>query len=366
METLIPNAWFDGMSLWLLFVIAAIAVAFLIKGADMLVEGASGIAYRFGLSKIVVGATIVSLGTTSPECAVSVTAAWAGNPGLALGNAIGSIVADTALIFGLGCVLVVLPADKFVLTRQGWAQFGSAVLLAALCYGSYVISPEDAVLSRWAGVLLCVLLVGYMWISVHWSRQHPENEPFTQHDDMAGTPMTASVEVDAKNHAAWRLISTGVIGLIVVLLASRVMVCTMDEVATQLGVPEIVIAATLVALGTSLPELVVGMASIYKGHRELLVGNVIGADVLNVLFVVGAASAFSPEALPLVDTTAGGEPSYVLLTILLPVMLITLLLFRVLIFKASAQGHFSRWMGIPLLLMYAAFVLLQIRLGISH
>ncbi len=365
METLIPDSLFDDRAKWLLLLIAAIAVAFLIKGADMLVEGASGIAYRFGLSKVVVGATIVSLGTTSPECAVSVTAAWAGNPGLALGNAVGSIVADTALIFGLGCVLVVLPADKFVLTRQGWAQFGSAVLLAALCYLSYVLSPEDAALGRWAGILLIVLLGVYMYMSVRWSREHPENEPFSQHPDMAGTPMTASVEVDPGRHAAWRLVSTGVIGLLVVLFASRVMVGTMDEFATQVGVPEVIIAATLVALGTSLPELVVGMASIYKGHRELLVGNVIGADVLNVLFVVGAAAAFSPKALPLVDTT-GPEPSYIFLTLLLPVMLGILLLFRVLIFRAVAKGEFSRWMGIPLLLLYAVFVLLQVKLGISH
>ena len=98
--------------------------------------GASGLAYRFGISKVIVGATVVSLGTTSPECAVSVMAAWSGEPGLALGNAIGSIIADTGLIFGLGCMIAVLPADRFVLSRQGWVQFGSAALLALLCYGA--------------------------------------------------------------------------------------------------------------------------------------------------------------------------------------------------------------------------------------
>ena len=120
MEHLSPAAWFVGEPQWMLLLLTAVAVAVLIRGADWLVEAAAGIAYRFGISKVIVGATIIALGTTSPECAVSVVAAWSGEPGIALGNAIGSIIANSGLIFGLGCLIAVLPADRFVLRRQGW------------------------------------------------------------------------------------------------------------------------------------------------------------------------------------------------------------------------------------------------------
>ena len=133
MEHLIPHAWFQAQSQILLLVVLVASLAVVAKGADVLVEGAAGSAYRLGMPKVIVGATIVSLGTTSPEFAVSVMAAWSGDAGLALGNAVGSIIADTGLIFGLGCLLTVLPADRFVLSRPGWVPFGSAVLLAAIC-----------------------------------------------------------------------------------------------------------------------------------------------------------------------------------------------------------------------------------------
>ena len=160
MEHLIPSDWFIGRSQLFLLGVTVIAIAFLIRGADRLVDSASGIAYRFGISKVIVGATIVSLGTTSPECAVSVMAAWSGESGLALGNAIGSIIADTGLIFGVGCLMARLPADRFVLSRQGWLQFASGALLAGLCYGAWIVLGDAAILGRRVGVLLLGLLAG--------------------------------------------------------------------------------------------------------------------------------------------------------------------------------------------------------------
>ncbi|MEO0587243.1 MAG: hypothetical protein AAF078_06340, partial [Planctomycetota bacterium] len=124
LASLLPSSWFAGLSTWLLVLIGVVTMAMVIKGADWLVEGAAGIAGRLGMPQVVVGATIVSLGTTSPETAVSVLAAFSGNPGLAVGNGVGSIIADTGLIFGLGCLLASgLPADRYILVRQGWVQF---------------------------------------------------------------------------------------------------------------------------------------------------------------------------------------------------------------------------------------------------
>ena len=339
-EHLIPSAWFLGLSTLVLLLVAAASMAALVKGADWLVDGAAGLAYRFGMPKVIVGATIVSLGTTSPEAAVSVMAAWGGEPGLALGNAVGSIVADTGLIFGIGCLLTVLPADRFVLSRQGWVQFGSAFLLAAVCYGAYAIQGESALLGRWVGLLFLGLLVAYLFISVRWAKQHPSAQD--EHAAAAGHPLAM-------------LLGMIVVGLAIVIVSSHVLIESVSEVARQLSIPDVVIAGTLVAFGTSLPELVVGITSIRKKHPELLVGNVIGADVLNALFVIGASAAAAPLQIFDMEASVPG----IFLLVHLPAMLLILVLFRLFIFRAVRTGGFQRWMGWPLVLIYLAYVVLQ-------
>ena len=348
MEHLIPDSLVQGWSQWTLLLFGGAAVLLLAKGADWLVEGASGLAYRFGISKVIVGATIVSLGTTSPECAVSVMAAWSGQPGLALGNAIGSIIADTGLIFGLGCLLTVLPADRFVLSRQGWVQFGSGVLLAALCYGSYLVDGDAATLGRWVGLLLLALLVAYIWISIRWSRQHRFGEPYQIDEDADADRL--------KRLGGGLLVAYGALGLLLVLFSSRVMIVAVTELAEEhWHVPDVVIAGTLVALGTSLPELVIGLTSVLKGHKEILVGNIVGADILNVLFVVGASAAAAP--LPIVDQ--GARIPQIALLVHLPSMLAVLVLFRLFIWRSVAREEFRRWYGVPLLLLYAGYTVVQ-------
>ena len=348
MEYLIPQEWFVGLAQWMLLLITAVAAGVLIKGADWLVDGAAGLAYHLGIPKVIVGATVVSLGTTSPEAAVSVVAAWSGEPGLALGNAIGSVIADTGLIFGLGCLLVVLPADRFVLGRQGWVQFGSGALMAGLCYGSWWMLGDQAVLSRAVGVLLLGLLVAYLYYSVKWSREHPYGEPFQLHE-------SEDVETGAKRSVPV-LITFALLGLGVVILASRAMILSVTELAeVHWHVPKVVIAATLVALGTSLPELVIGITSIFKGHKELLVGNVIGADILNVLFVIGASASAAP--LPLLEH--GSRIPHLLFVLHLPTMLLILVLFRFFIHAACKTGSFKRWYGVPLIAIYLAYTVVQ-------
>jgi cation:H+ antiporter len=352
MEHLIPQTWFDPLTTGILLLITVGALALLIKAADWLVEGAAGLAYRFGISKIIVGATVISLGTTSPEAAVSVMAAWGGNPGLALGNAVGSIIADTGLIFGIGCLMVSLPADRYVLSRQGWIQFGAAMLLAAICYLAFWIDGDAATLGRGVGILMLVLLLVYMFISIRWSRQHPDIGKKTQTEDD---------EEEKAAHSVLFLVAIIAIGLTLVILASRLLICSVSVVAVRWGVPQVVIAATLVALGTSLPELVVGMTSIAKGHKELLLGNVIGADILNVLFVIGASA--SAASLPIVEV--GSSVPRIFLYLHLPTMVLILALFRVYIADAIGRGSFRRWFGLPLVLIYIAYVVAQFLLSVG-
>ncbi len=356
---MIPESWFGGLHWSALIGCVLVALVILTKAADWLVEGASGLAYRLGLPKVIVGATIVALGTTTPEFAVSVMAAWGGNAGLALGNAVGSVIADTALIFGLGCLMVALPADRYVLVRQGWVQFGSALILIVVCYGSFLVSGPDAFIGRGVGFLFILMLFGYLYVSIQWSKQHPEGEPFQTPEEVAQAADSIGVvpesEAARSSHSIAQLFGMVILGLVIVFVSSNFLINSVSELALQIGIPQVVIAATLVAFGTSLPELVVGITSVLKGHAELLVGNVIGADILNILFVIGASAAVSP--LPLLDPNA--RLPEIFLLVHLPSMLIVLILFRIFIYRAIQRERFDRWMGIPLIVLYVGYASVQ-------
>lgn len=365
MEHLIRPEWFEGLNWFFLLVIVAGAMTTLIKGADWLVAGASGIAYQIGIPKVIVGATIVSLGTTSPEAAVSVMAAWSGQAGLALGNAVGSIIADTGFIFGIGCLITVLPADRFVLNRQGWVQFFSGLALAITCYAAFVIQGDEAQINRIVGIIFLVALVAYLRVSIHWARKHPHDEPFVTPEEMEETVTELKEDPEVKSHGKAALAGLIIVGLVVVVFSSHILICAVTELAKQFHIPQVVIAATLVAMGTSLPELVVGITAIWKGHPELLVGNVIGADILNVLFVIGASAA----AIPLSIVEPGAAIPRIFLYVHLPTMLIVLVLFRFYIASAVRTGSFRRWFGAPLVMLYVVYVsvlLLTSGLGAGH
>ena len=341
-----PELPYSELSTWLLVTTTVISMALLIKGADLTVEGAAGLASRFRISEIIIGATIVSLGTTAPEATVSVVAAWKGNPGLALGNAVGSVIADTGLIFGLGCLMVALPADRYVLRRQGWVQFASAMLLACVCYITFDANGDAAQITRAMGILFLALLAIYMFISLRWSQKHTSRHT-----------LDSSVISQQKNKkiSGVTLSATLAIGLIIIIIASHILIGSGIVIAERIGVPEVVIAATFVAFGTSLPELATAIASLTKGRRELLVGNVIGADILNILFVIGASATVAP--LPIIDQAASIPAIFLYLH--LPTMVLMLISFRILIAIASRSGSFSRWMGVPLLVIYAGYLITQ-------
>jgi len=201
-------------------------------------------------------------------------------------------------------------------------------------------------------VLLLALLVGYLILSVRWSRRHRHGEPFQSDEED---------DVTRKRRAGLtRLLALGLAGLALVVGASRVMVLSVTELAeAHWHVPKVVVAATVVALGTSLPELVIGLASVLKGHLEILVGNVVGADILNVLFVVGASAVAAP--LPILEH--GARMPQIALALHIPTMLIVLALFRVFIAAASRSGRFSRWYGVPLVLLYLAYTVVGYVIG---
>jgi cation:H+ antiporter len=332
-----------GLSTPALLLIIVVSIALLSQGADWMIDGVVDLAQRTGLPKIVIGATVISLGTTLPEAFVSVMAAYMGNPGLALGNGVGSIIADTGLIFGLTCTLAVVPVNRFILNRTGWVQVGAATLLVLIALAILLTTPEGSEprLERWVGLLFLALLAGYLYITYSWAKQSGamglEEEEF-------GTEALRGLAL------CWLLV---IGGLVLVVAGARVLVPAASEIAARFGVPEDVIAATMVALGTSLPELMTAIAAVRKGHPEITVGNIVGADVLNCLFVIGAAATAAPLAIP---------PNFYYFHF--PAMLLILYSFRVFISMNSA-GTFRRWQGVWLLGIYGGYVFLQYALNLG-
>jgi len=324
-----------GVPILGLVVLIAATILVLSKGADWMIEGAVHLARRTGLPKIVIGATIISLGTTTPEAFVSVMAAWMGNPGLALGNGVGSIICDTGLIFGLTCLLATVPVNRYILNRTGWVQVGAATLLGILSAVALARAPEQPTLHRWVGFFFLTLLCAYMYITYSWARNGGEAASEEETTD------------DGRIAPLGKALAQCLGGLSLVVVAARVLIPSATELAGRMGVPDDVIAATMVAFGTSLPELMTAITAVRKGHPEITVGNIVGADVLNCLFVIGASAAARPLEIP---------PNFFLFHF--PAMLIILYSFRAFI-TMNRDGVFKRWQGAWLLGIYLTYLVLQ-------
>lgn len=317
-------------------IIASLGV--LAKAADWLVDEAVALSERSGIPKVVIGATIVSLGTTTPETAVSVAAAIGGSPGLALGNAVGSIICDTGLILGLAALIAPLRLDPTIVNRQGWIQFGAGILLIAACVPWS--SPASAMsaggnLPQPMGIVFLVLLGLYLWQSIRWARADQQQTLLEEHEEDVGAPLS--------------IIILKLIGAVaVVVVSAEVLIPAVSEAAMRMNIAESIIAATLVAFGTSLPELVTAITAARRGHGELAVGNIVGADILNVLFVAGTAAAVTPGGL---------YASAHFFSVLFPVMMSVLLVFRIGIFVSG--DSMKRPFGFVLLGAYAFYLVVS-------
>ncbi len=330
-----------GLPSWGLLVLIVVSIAVLSKSADWMIDGVVHLARRTGLPRIVIGATVISLGTTTPEAFVSVTAAWMGKPGLALANGVGSIICDTGLIFGLTAMIAAVPVNRFILNRTGWVQVGSATLLVLLSLAMLFLTPEPPTLPRWIGIFLLFLLAIYLYITYYWAKKGASADGMGETEESG--PATGMVKC--------LILILG--GLVLVILAARVMVPSAAELAHRIGVPEDVVAATIVAFGTSLPELMTAIAAIRRGHPEITVGNIVGADVLNCLFVIGAAAVAGPL-----------EIHSNFFRFHFPAMLVILYSFRLFI-SMNKDGKFKRWQGAWLLGIYLVYLVLQYSLNIG-
>ena len=311
----------------------AVGLVLLIKGGDWFVDGATGIARRFNLPDIIVGATVVSIGTTLPEVMVSVTGAMQGQGAMAYGNAIGSIICNTSLIAAISVACNPGPVNVKTMKMPVIFFFSSAALY---CMAAYVLGEFP----QWLGFVLLAIFVVYMLITVRQGLKNPSEA----HEEE---------EEGGKPKQLWQELLLLVGGAAVFAVGADLLVDNGTFIAQELGVPETVIALTFVALGTSLPELVTTITSLRKGHASLGIGNVIGANIFNLVLVSGASVALAPFKVPVGKLLMGQNASLVLD---IPVMLGVMLLLTV---PALTTKKLHRWQGIALLCIYAAFCLFQ-------
>lgn len=317
----------------LLFILGLIL---LIKGGDWFVDGATGIAHRFHVPEILIGATVVSIGTTLPEVMVSATSAFGGHGEIAYGNAIGSIICNTSLIAALTIAIRPSSVDKKALRTPVMFFFASAAVYVAVAYisGSF---------SRIFGILLLLVFTSYMIITVAGAKK--------------SSVITASVsEETAEIESSGKLIKNIVlliVGAVLIAFGSDLLVDNGTIIAKEMGVPEAVIALTFVALGTSLPELVTAVTALLKGHGALSLGNIIGANLFNLVLVSAVSSVVNPYKIPSGTLIAGINSS---LVVDIPVMLGVMCLLCI---PALCTGKLKRWQGITLLVIYAGFCTLQ-------
>ncbi|MEL6615289.1 MAG: calcium/sodium antiporter [Bacteroidota bacterium] len=301
----------------------------LIGGAEALVRGAAALALRFGITPLVVGLTVVAFGTSSPELMVSVKAAIGGNGPVALGNVVGSNIANLGLIVGVSASLSPLAVDRRLLTRDMPVMIGSMLLLCAFLLNG-VLGPTEGV------ILTCGIVLYTVW-GITSSRRE------TKAARASADELPTDVQ-DALDAPTWRVVLNVVfvaLGLALLIIGAGWLVDGAVAAAQQLGVSEAVIGLTLVAIGTSLPELATTIVAAIRGHGEIALGGAIGSNVFNVLGVIGPAAVAAPIA------SEGIEWS--VLAIMLAMAVLTA-------FFLSTGGKTRRWEGAVLLAAYAGYL----------
>ena len=311
----------------LLFIVGLLC---LIKGGDWFVDGATGIARRFHVPELLIGATVVSIGTTLPEVMVSTTSALTGHGEIAYGNAIGSVICNAALIAAITVAVRPGKVDPKSLRTPVAFFFVAAAFYAGVAYttGSF---------TRPVGLILLAMFVAYIVCNVLAMKNAPAPEE----------------EEQAEECSFAKELGLLAIGAVLIAVGADLLVDNGTLIAQALGVPESVIALTFVALGTSLPELVTAITSLAKGHGALSLGNVIGANVFNLVLVSGVSVTLAPFTIPQNSMLFGHNASLVLE---FPVMFAVMLLLTL---PALIKGKLSRPQGIALLCIYAAFCAVQ-------
>ncbi len=256
------------MDFLLQLVLLIVGFVMLIKGADWFVEGAAGIARKFGIPQLVVGLTIVAMGTSAPEAAVSITAALKGNAGISIGNVVGSNIMNIFVILGLSAVIIAIAIQESTIKYEiPYLLFISIVFLIMGYTGGTITLLEGIVL--WA---LFILYLAYLF----------------------RLAKKGSDEEEEENRSPLFLLLSGIVGAVIIVWGSNITVDSATAIAKMIGLSESFIGLTIVALGTSLPELVTSVTAAKKGNADIAIGNIVGSNIFNILFVIGTTALIIP------------------------------------------------------------------------
>ena len=312
----------------------------LIKGGDWFVDAATSIAKRFHLPELLIGATVVSIGTTLPEVMTSAIGAASGSGAMAYGNAIGSIICNTSLIAATTIAIKPAKADRRSLIFPVCFFFGA---MAFYALNAYIFGKFDL----WMGLVLLAGFVAYMIINVINMKKNPTEE---QHDEELSE---IDEPVDDSKLGLLKDIGMLVVSALVIAVGADLLVDNAIIIAEKLNVPQTIISLTIVALGTSLPELVTAITSLMKGHGALSLGNIIGANIFNLVLVSGAAISINPFDVPADATFMGNNAS-----LIFDIPLVFLVM-GIMTIPTIIKGKLQRWQGISLLCLYFAYCALQ-------
>ncbi|TNB47315.1 calcium/sodium antiporter [Martelella lutilitoris] len=290
-------------------------------GAEWLVSGAVATARRIGISPLIASLVIVGFGTSLPELLVSVRAALTGAPGIALGNVVGSNIANILLIVGISAIIFPIAGWDRSVRRDAATMVASAVILLFLV--------QYQVIDRIAGVVLLAILALYLLRTYMWARR-------------TGARLNDDVEVDVDAMPVWKMALLIVAGLVVLLFGAEFLIRGATELAAHFGVSDAVIGLTVVAIGTSLPELATAVVAATQRHSDVTIGNVTGSCIFNTLCILGATAAIAP--LPVSDGFA---------TLDVPVMLAASVFFAGMLFFAP---KFHRATGVVMVVVYAGYI----------
>lgn len=318
----------------------------LVVGGELLVRGASGLARAMGMSSLVVGLTVVAFATSAPELAVTVDATLSGTPGLAVGNVVGSNIANVLLVLGAAALLLPLAVRSQLVRADIPVMVGLSVLT--------LIMALDGGLSRLEGVVLVLLLVAYLVVAVAVARRRPRAAApavpsaiapagtSARDQGTAGPPEPEPAEAGCRPLAAD--LGLVVVGVALLVVGARWLVRGATEVATAFGVSDLVIGLTVVAVGTSLPEVATSVVAAIRGERDMAVGNVVGSCIFNLGAVLGLAAAIASGGVPVADAAVAFD---------LPFMVAVSL---ALVPVAFTGFTVSRWEGGVLVAYYLAYV----------
>lgn len=312
--------------MWLAVIAILIGLAILVWSADVFIDGATALAKKFSVPSFLIGVLILGIGTSAPEMVVSVLAALEGSPELALGNAYGSNIINIALV--LGATVLISP----IIIRKGIVKRDLPLLLLITAIAAWQL--RDGMLSQADGLILLVLLFAVLGLQIVLSIR----EGYHEHED-------DSADSDETELSIARGLGSLLLGMLMLVISSRAIVWGAVELATLWGLSELIIGLTIVAVGTSLPELVSSLSAARKGEHDMALGNIIGSNVFNTLAVVGLATVIAPiSADPVIlsrDVMAMG--------------LLTVLLVALCVFAFATKRQFGRTSGATLVLFFVGY-----------